>query len=67
MAGSQGSQVPLVPHFLELLLRKLLLDDTPCELVETAADCLLPLLLSDLATYRQLCTSLVQVGPCKFS
>ena len=42
------------PH----LCRRLLLEDTPLDLVELAADALLPLLMSEPATYQALAASL---------
>jgi hypothetical protein len=47
-----------VSHFQQLLLRRLLLDDTPMDLVELAADALLPLLLAEPAAFGALSTSM---------
>ncbi|KAF8068447.1 xpo4 [Scenedesmus sp. PABB004] len=47
----------VVGHFQELLLRRLLLEDTPQELVELAADALLPLLLAEQSAFGPLSAS----------
>lgn len=44
----------VVSHFQELLLRRLLLEDTPQDLVELSADALLPLLLAEPAHFGPL-------------
>jgi hypothetical protein len=44
----------VVSHFQELLLRRLLLEDTPADLVELSADALLPLLLAEPAAFGPL-------------
>eukprot|EP00798_Chlamydomonas_sp_ICE-L_P020913 gene20913-27759_t len=59
--GFGGHQVSagkgVATHFMELLLRRLLFEDTPTELVELAADALLALILSDPATYQAMTTA----------
>ena len=45
---------------MELLFKKLVLDDTPTDLLELSADALLPLILADPPAYQQLGTQLLQ-------
>lgn len=52
----------MVSHFQELLLRRLLLEDTPQDLVELSAVALLPLLLSEPAAFGPLSTSIAQAA-----
>lgn len=49
-------------HFQELLLRRLLLEDTPQELVELSADALLPLLLAEPANFGPLSTAMASAA-----
>lgn len=57
-AGSQS----VVAHFQELLLRRLLLEDTPQDLVELSAVALLPLLLSEPSAFGPLSASIAQAA-----
>jgi hypothetical protein len=43
---------PVAAHFLEVLLRRLLLDETPLDLTELAADSLLPLTLMEPGVFQ---------------
>lgn len=52
----------VVSHFQELLLRRLLLEDTPQDLVELSAVALLPLLLSEPTAFGPLSTSIAQAA-----
>lgn len=52
-ASSAGNR-SVVSHFQELLLRRLLLEDTPQDMMELAADAVLPLLLSEPANFGPL-------------
>lgn len=54
LAGQSAGNRSVVSHFQELLLRRLLLEDTPGDLVELAADALLPLLLAEPAAFGPL-------------
>jgi hypothetical protein len=56
-AFTPGSR-SVVGHFQELLLRRLLLEDTPQDLVELSAVALLPLLLSEPASFALLSASI---------
>jgi hypothetical protein len=51
-----------VAHFQELLLRRLLLEDTPQDLVELSGVALLPLLLSEPSAFGPLSTSITQAA-----
>lgn len=52
----------VVSHFQELLLRRLLLEDTPQDLVELSAVALLPLLLSEPSAFAPLSSSIAQAA-----
>jgi hypothetical protein len=52
----------VVSHFQELLLRRLLLEDTPQDLVELSAVALLPLLLSEPSAFGPLSGSIAQAA-----
>eukprot|EP00878_Enallax_costatus_P024514 GHUV01026164.1.p1 GENE.GHUV01026164.1~~GHUV01026164.1.p1 ORF type:complete len:1105 (+),score=386.39 GHUV01026164.1:1431-4745(+) len=57
LAGQSAGNRSVVSHFQELLLRRLLLEDTPQDMVELAADALLPLLLAEPANFGPLSTA----------
>jgi hypothetical protein len=50
-------------RFLELLLRRLLIEELPTDLVELAADALLPLIITEEETFRSFCKSLASSLP----
>lgn len=54
-----GDGRSVVAYFMEVLFRKLLLEDMPQELVELAADALLPLIETEEGSYRQLAGALL--------
>jgi hypothetical protein len=53
MAGGRS----VAAHFLEVLLRRLLLDDTPLDLTELAGDALLPLTLLEGGSFQGVCAA----------
>eukprot|EP00879_Flechtneria_rotunda_P024022 GHRR01025444.1.p1 GENE.GHRR01025444.1~~GHRR01025444.1.p1 ORF type:complete len:325 (+),score=127.28 GHRR01025444.1:372-1346(+) len=58
LAGQSAGNRSVVSHFQELLLRRLLLEETPQEIVEMAADAVLPLLLAEPASFGALSASM---------
>ncbi|GAX80807.1 hypothetical protein CEUSTIGMA_g8243.t1 [Chlamydomonas eustigma] len=50
-------------RFLELLLRRLLIEELPTDLIELAADALLPLIITEEETFRSFCNSLASALP----
>lgn len=46
--------VSITAHMLQVLMRRILLEDTPQDLLELSADALLPLLLTESSTFHQL-------------
>lgn len=62
LAGQCAGARSVVSHFQELLLRRLLLEDTPQDLVELSAVALLPLLLSEPSAFAPLSSSIAQAA-----
>lgn len=63
MPDGHGGSRSVTSHFLELLLRRLMLEDLSLDLVETAADALLPLVLCEPAEYSRLSAALANAQP----